>query len=83
MSHAGHLIWERRWRLEQDRREHERVVMAEFDAQHAERMLELQAECAAVPGGHAWHHETFTLRGASRQRCNRCGYPRVVSEDDA
>lgn len=79
---AGHLIWERRWRLELERREYRRAVMSEYNAQHAERVRELQAACSALPGGHAWHHEAVTLRGDSRQRCNRCGYPLVVGEDD-
>jgi hypothetical protein len=82
VSHAGHLIWEQRWRLEQARRERERVVMAEFDAQHAAAMQQLQAECAALPGGHSWHHQAYTMQGASRQLCQRCGLARAVSEPD-
>ena len=69
-------IWERRRQLEKERREHSKVVMAEFDKIHYAKLVELQKEC----GGTTLHNYRFTHTGPIGHPwfcCTYCGATKV------
>lgn len=72
-------IWERRHKLEKDRRDYMKVVMQEYDKTHYENMRLLREDCEKSTGhnymfsnlgplGHAWFY------------CNTCGKSKVEED---
>ena len=51
-------IWTRRNRLDKERRDHMKLVMAEFDKEHYKKLRSLQDECSAIG-----HNLKFTGTG--------------------
>lgn len=68
---ASTEIWKERHRLDQERREAMRVLMADFDKQHFAKVRAMQERCAAIGHVRGTFHDNGL--GWTWYYCNQCG----------
>jgi hypothetical protein len=73
-------IWRERGRLEQERRDAMRRLMAEFDKEHYAKLRALRDRCAAI--GHVRGKFDSNGLGTTWFYCNQCGDRMEVDHGD-